>query len=94
MAMKKRGIDKDPWRMRLVRRLRLMNSVRSAIRDVEERGEVSNDGVGGSWWEKAQGAAGRIYGQAAELMRDESSGGWRERVEAPPPSQRPIIDRG
>ena len=72
-AMKKRGKEVDPERVRLARQVKVENQVRSAIRDVTERGEVFQHGAGSTWWERAQVAIGRFRERAGEFWRSEWS---------------------
>ena len=74
MAMKRRGIEADPERIRLVRHVRLENNIRSAIREVRKHGEVfQRRGAGRTWWERARLAIGRVREHAGELLRSEAS---------------------
>ncbi|HVT11816.1 MAG TPA: MobA/MobL family protein [Fimbriimonadaceae bacterium] len=79
MAMKKRGKDADPWRLRIVRQFRVSNQVRAAVRQIQSFGEVVQRGIDSAWMERAHAVGGHLYATGAELLRDESSGGnWQE----------------
>ncbi len=81
MAMRKRGIDADPWRIRFVRQFRVGNQIRAALRQIELFGQVRAEGVDPDWWERAYSAGGHLYSVSLELLKDESSGGdWQRYV--------------
>jgi ATP-dependent exoDNAse (exonuclease V) alpha subunit len=82
MNMQRSGKLHDPDRVREARRVKVRNEVLPAIRDVEQSGEVRQEGIGANWWERAAVALGQMYDRSMEFLSDESSGGnWRKYVE-------------
>lgn len=74
-AMKRRGKEADPERVRLARWVKMDNYLRPRRRDIEQTGEVRQYGIGAAWWERARVAVGHVRDEARELLHDQSSGG-------------------
>jgi ATP-dependent exoDNAse (exonuclease V) alpha subunit len=92
-AMKRAGKNNDPNRVRDARRVRVTNEVLGDIRAVERGGDVHLNEGDVSIWERAQLAAGWLYGQTVELLKDESSGSsWRARIERERNERGPILE--
>lgn len=72
-AMKRRGVEKDPERFKLVRSVKMMNEVRPLMTAILKRGEVSQSGMGGTWWEKSVTFMSRIRERAVDALK----GTWR-----------------
>ncbi len=52
-AMKRRGVEADPDRFQAVRRVKLLNDVRPMMNSIRKHGEVKQQGVGATWWERS-----------------------------------------
>ncbi len=69
-AMKRRGVLLDPERFKLVRFVKIMNEVRPLLKSIRKSGEVSQIGMGKTWWEKSVTFMSRI--------REKSRSTWRK----------------
>jgi ATP-dependent exoDNAse (exonuclease V) alpha subunit len=78
MAMKRRGVVDDPQRFQEVRRVKVLNEVRPMMKAIKEQGEVSQNGMGNSWWERSIVFLSRVREQAYDLARDS----WRKFLDA------------
>jgi ATP-dependent exoDNAse (exonuclease V) alpha subunit len=52
-AMKRREVVEDPERFQLVRWVKSLNFVRPWAKSIEQSGEVHQEGVGKTWWERS-----------------------------------------
>lgn len=77
-AMKRRGVEPDPKRFQLVRRIKLLNEMRPMMRAIESHGEITQRGFGTTWWEKSIVFMSRAHAHAAEAVK----GSWRRFVDA------------
>lgn len=68
-AMKRKGILLDPERFKAVRRIKILNEVRPLMRAIIKHGEVSQIGMGNTWWEKSITFMARIREQAATAVK-------------------------
>jgi ATP-dependent exoDNAse (exonuclease V) alpha subunit len=66
-AMKRRGIEDDPERFQVVRRVKLLNEVRPMMQAIKGRGEVKQNGVGVTWWEKSVVFMSRVREKAGQV---------------------------
>lgn len=76
-AMKRRGVVADPERFQLVRRVKLFNEIRPMMKSIKGHGEVQQNGMGATWWEKSIVFMSRVRAQAAEVVK----GSWRRFVD-------------
>ena len=76
-AMKRRGVEADPDRFQLVRRVKLLNEVRPMMKSIKGHGEVKQKGMGATWWEKSIVFMSRVREQTAHAVKDT----WRKLVE-------------
>jgi ATP-dependent exoDNAse (exonuclease V) alpha subunit len=53
MGLKKRGMVEDPERFKLVRWVKSLNAVRPFLKAIERFGEVRQEGMGATWWERS-----------------------------------------
>jgi ATP-dependent exoDNAse (exonuclease V) alpha subunit len=53
MGLKKRGVVEDPERFKLVRWVKSLNAVRPFLKAIERFGEVRQEGMGATWWERS-----------------------------------------
>jgi len=72
-AMERKGLKTE--RGKFARWAKMDSLTHLAVRDIEETGEVSQFGIGATWYERAQVAIGETATRLGELLRDESSGG-------------------
>ena len=72
-AMKRRGVEADPERVQLVRRVKLLNEVRPMLRAIQHGGEISQKGMGASWWEKSVTFMSRIRERASAWVKNKWS---------------------
>lgn len=68
-AMKRRGVEDDPERFQLVRRVKLLNEVRPMMKAIRKGGEVRQQGVGTTWWEKSIVFMSRLREQTGQLVK-------------------------
>ena len=73
-AMKRKGIEDDPERFKVVRHTKLMNEVRPMMKAIKGRGQISQSGTGSSWWEKSITFMSRIRQQASKVIK----GAWQK----------------
>ena len=52
-AMKRRGAVEDPERFRFWRRVQMLNELRPWARAIERFGEIPQQGMGKTWWERS-----------------------------------------
>ncbi len=72
MGLKKRGVVEDPDRCRLVRWIKSLNFTRPWRRAIEQSGEVYQQGMGNSWWERSL----IFMGQARQAVRQTAMDTW------------------
>ncbi len=77
-AMKRRGVEADPDRFQLVRRVKLLNEVRPMMKSIKGHGEVKQKGMGATWWEKSIVFMSRVREQTAHAVKDT----WRKLFDA------------
>jgi ATP-dependent exoDNAse (exonuclease V) alpha subunit len=77
-AMKRRGLVADPERFQLARRVKLLNEVRPMMKSIKGHGEVNQNGMGKSWWEKSVVFMSRVREQTRHVVKDT----WRKFIEA------------
>src|SRR5580700_9173185 len=53
MGLKKRGVVADPERFKLVRWVKSLNFIKPWLNAIEKAGEVRQDGMGETWWERS-----------------------------------------
>jgi ATP-dependent exoDNAse (exonuclease V) alpha subunit len=68
-AMKRKGVLEDPERFQVVRRVKLLNEVRPMMKAIKGHGEVKQNGVGVSWWEKSVVFMSRVREQANQVVK-------------------------
>lgn len=78
MALKRRGIEADPHRFQLVRRVKLLNEIRPMMNAIKAHGEITQKGMGATWWEKSIVFMSRIRGKTTHVVKDT----WRKFVES------------
>ncbi|MBI3867420.1 MAG: MobA/MobL family protein [Verrucomicrobia bacterium] len=76
-AMKRRGVEADPERFKLVRWVRALNEMRPLAKAIQRDGAVSERGVGAMWWEKSIIFAARVRDQATAWMKKS----WRKMIQ-------------
>jgi len=70
--MKDRGAVEDPERFKLWRWVKSLNFVRPWLSAIENFGQIKEEGMGNSWWEKSLLAleAGIVVHEAVETVKD------------------------
>jgi ATP-dependent exoDNAse (exonuclease V) alpha subunit len=77
-AMKRRGVEEDPERFQVVRRVKILNEVRPMIKSLRGHGEIAQKGMGSSWWEKSVVFMNRLRDKAGDVVKT----GWRKLLDA------------
>jgi ATP-dependent exoDNAse (exonuclease V) alpha subunit len=95
-GMKKRGVVDDPERFKLVRWIKSLNFVRPWLAAIEQSGEIRQEGMGRTWWERSL-VMGKTVGEAVkDSVRDvwERMLGSRARPspDVPPPTRERDLD--
>ena len=72
--MKRKGLVADPERFQLVRLVKLLNEVRPMANAIKRGGEVKQNGVGKTWWEKSSVFMARVRDKAAHAVKT----AWRK----------------
>jgi ATP-dependent exoDNAse (exonuclease V) alpha subunit len=78
MALKRRGIEDDTERFRLVRQVKLLNEVRPMVRAMQAHGEIKQHGNGANWWERSIVFMTRVRNEARDMVK----GAWKRFVES------------
>ena len=97
MGLKKRDVVKDPERFQLVRWVKSLNAVRPWARAIEKAGEVHQQGLGKTWWERSL----ILASLARQAMRETVMDTWQALLHArqpgghdiPPTTRGPDISR-
>jgi hypothetical protein len=96
MGLKKRGVVDDPERFKLVRWIKSLNAVMPWVRSIEKSGEVRQEGMGKTWWERSLVLAS----QARQAVRDTVMDTWAKFLnrqpggpDIPPQDRGPDISR-
>jgi hypothetical protein len=92
MGMKQRGVIEDPRRFQLVRWVKALNFVRPWLRGIEKTGEVPQEGMGKTWWERSL----LMASAAGKSARDSVLETWRSMLKSRQSAEHeiPPIDRG
>jgi ATP-dependent exoDNAse (exonuclease V) alpha subunit len=69
-AMKRRGVVEDPDRFRLVRWVKSLNAVQPWLKAIERFGEIHQEGMGKTWWERSLVLAAESTKTVADVFRD------------------------
>jgi hypothetical protein len=75
MGMKQRGVVADPERFKLWRWVKSLNAVRPWLRAIEKSGEVAQQGIGKTWWERSLFFAAQNPDDVYEVGNDHSPPG-------------------
>jgi len=70
MGLKKRDVVKDPERCKLVRWVQSLNAVMPWKRSIEKDGEVHQQGMGKTWWERSLVLAADVGKTARDAVMD------------------------
>jgi hypothetical protein len=97
MGMKRRGVVEDPERFKLVRWVKSLNFVRPWLKSIEQSGEVRQEGLGATWWERSLvmvAEAGRAVRETvldtwARMLQSRQPGGH----DIPPQDRGPDLER-
>jgi ATP-dependent exoDNAse (exonuclease V) alpha subunit len=80
-AMKLKGLLQDPERFKLLRWVKSLNEVRPHLRAIQKEGEVSQIGLGETWWEKSV----LLLQAARHKTRETVVDTWRKLIGSPAP---------
>jgi ATP-dependent exoDNAse (exonuclease V) alpha subunit len=91
-AMKRRGVAPDPERFQLVRYVKSLNFARPWLRSIEKTGEVRQQGMGATWWERSL----VMVAQAGRAVRETVLDTWTKMLQSRQPGGHgiPPQDRG
>jgi len=68
MGLKKRGVVEDPERFKLVRWVKSLNFVRPWLKNIEQSGEVRQEGLGATWWERSSAFKNAGFGEFQQIL--------------------------
>jgi ATP-dependent exoDNAse (exonuclease V) alpha subunit len=95
-GMKERGAVKDPERFKLVRWIKSLNAVRPWQRAIEKFGEIRQQGMGKTWWERSL----LVVEDVGKAARDTVMDSWERFMnrqpgghDTPPQDRGPDISR-
>ena len=78
MGLKKRGVVEDPQRFQLWRRIKLINETRPWARAIEKFGEIQQQGMGKTWWERSL----IFMAESPKVARDSIMDTWQALIHA------------
>jgi hypothetical protein len=92
MGLKKRGVVEDPERFKLVRWVKSLNFARPWLRSIAKSGEVRQEGMGATWWERSL----VMVTQAGRAVRETVLDSWTKMLQSRQPGRHniPPQDRG
>ena len=91
MGMKSRGVVKDPERFKVWRWVKSLNEVMPWARAIEKSGEVRQEGMGRTWWERSL----VFMEEASQTVRDTMRDTWDRFIDREPGGHDlPPKDRG
>ena len=94
-ALKDRGIVEDPERFKLVRWVKSLNAVQPWLKAIERFGEIRQQGMGKTWWERSLVLASESTKTVADAFRETWQAFSRAKIpdqSTPGPSKGPDID--
>jgi len=77
-AMKRKGVLDDPERFEAVRYVKILNEIRPMMKAIKRCGEISQKGMGETWWEKSITFMSRIREEATQAVK----GTWQKLLDA------------
>jgi ATP-dependent exoDNAse (exonuclease V) alpha subunit len=91
-GMKQRGVVEDPERFKVWRWVKSLNIARPWLRGIENAGEVPQQGIGKTWWERSLFLAS----QSRQTARDSIMDAWTKLIRSRQPVMHdiPPIGRG
>jgi ATP-dependent exoDNAse (exonuclease V) alpha subunit len=97
MGLKKRGVVEDPERFKFVRWVKSLNAVQPWLRAIEKFGEVRQEGMGKTWWERSlllasharHAVRGTVMDTWAKFLHARQSAGY----DIPPQDRGPDLGR-
>ena len=90
-AMKRRGVEDDPVRFQLVRRVKLLNELLPLMRSIKGGGAIKQHGVGATWWEHSVTFMSRLRDHAGKVLKNSWQTISQRRPE--PPKDGPRLSR-
>lgn len=70
MGLKKRGVVADPERFQFWRKVKMLNETRPWARAIERLGEVQQQGMGATWWERSLVMTKEVGRTVRDAIRD------------------------
>jgi ATP-dependent exoDNAse (exonuclease V) alpha subunit len=95
MGLKKRGVVEDPERFNLVRWVKSLNAVKPWLKAIERFGEIRQQGMGKTWWERSLVMATETSKTVRDAFKDTWQAFSRAKIpdqQIPGPSRGPDID--
>jgi ATP-dependent exoDNAse (exonuclease V) alpha subunit len=91
MGLKKRGVVEDPERFKLVRWVKSLNFVRPWLKAIEKAGEVRQDGMGETWWERSLLTVAETGKAIGEAVKESVLDVWERMLNTSPPAPQPDV---
>ena len=91
MGLKKRGVVEDPERFKLVRWVKSLNFIKPWLNAIEKVGEVRQDGMGETWWERSLVMVAETGKALGEAVKDSVLDVWDRMLNTRPPAPQPDI---
>jgi hypothetical protein len=101
MGLKKRGVVEDPERFKLVRWVKSLNFIKPWLKAIEKSGEVRQDGMGETWWERSLLTVAETGKAIGEAVKESVLDVWEKMLntrppapqsDVPPPTHGPELD--
>jgi hypothetical protein len=91
MGLKKRGVVEDPERFKLVRWVKSLNFIKPWLKAIEKSGEVRQDGMGETWWERSLLTVTETGKAVAEAVKESVLDVWEKMLNTSPPAPQPDV---
>ncbi len=91
-AMKRKGLVEDPKRFQEVRYVKTLNEVMPQMNAIKQQGEVNQNGMGVTWWEKSVVFISRIQQNTVDAVK----GAWQKLLDsqrAKPETKGPDLEK-
>jgi MobA/MobL family len=89
MGLKKRGVVADPERFKFVRWVKSLNFIKPWLNAIEKSGEVRQDGMGETWWERSLLAVAETGKAVGEAVKESVLDVWEKMLNTRPPAPQP-----
>jgi hypothetical protein len=91
MGLKKRGVVEDPERFKLVRWVKSLNFIKPWLKAIEKSGEVRQDGMGETWWERSLLTVAETGKAIGEAVKESVLDVWERMQNTRPPAPQPDV---